>query len=348
MADKKNEKTGYYFKIIPKEEIPKFMERLKNALEKTDNKKDDKKFIDFEIRGTKEDLDGLGVEIFSFDQINCDDYLDLENENIKNALYCLTLSFDVLDETGVEKVRHAFERLKPILYYIQKFKDKIEFSFRNKGTTISLDCTVKDGKLVKALIDLDIDISEYQKFIIAFKTGINLAEIFDSDGDQRENFLKICSILFSIKSETYNMRYLLIALAEALRDVKLKNENIQKKYNIFIEFLNFINSFIGGRFLFEYDAKVFAGEVIKGDEKKTGGVEGLKTKITAMQQFTIGMAKSFLILIKDRFEMVGAVKSIDFDCITIILGLPKYQIGLAASLNFPGLTQVLGGLLDNY
>ena len=348
MADKKNEKTGYYFKIIPKEEFPKFMERLKNALEKTDNKKDDKKFIDFEIRGTKEDLDGLGVEIFSFDQINCDDYLDLENENIKNALHCLTLSFDVLDETGVEKVRHVFERFKPMLSVIPYFKDKMEFSFRNKGTIISLDCTVKDGKLIKALMDLGLDISEYHKFNIAFKTGINLAEIFDPNEDQSANLIKICSLLFSIKSETNNMRYLLIAFAEALRDVKINDENIQKKYNKFIGFLNFINLFAGGKFHLEYDAKIFAGESAKEAEKMTGVGKGLETKIAAIQQLTIGMAQGFLIPMIIQFGMAEAVKSIDLDCITIILGLPKYQTGLVVSLNCPGLTQVLGGLFDNY
>ena len=45
------EKSKYYFKIIPKEEFPKFMERLQEALKKTDNKKGDKKCIEFEFRG---------------------------------------------------------------------------------------------------------------------------------------------------------------------------------------------------------------------------------------------------------------------------------------------------------
>ena len=54
MTDKNKEKEGYYFDIIPKDEFPKFIERLKSTLEKVDNKKGDKKYFEFEIRGTKE------------------------------------------------------------------------------------------------------------------------------------------------------------------------------------------------------------------------------------------------------------------------------------------------------
>ena len=139
------------FQNYSKRRIPKFIEKLKIVLEKMDNKKGDKKFIDFEIRGTKEDLDGLDVEIFSFDQINCDDYVDLGQENIKNALYCFTFNFNAIDEACLEKVKILFEQLKPMLCSIPIFS-KAEFSFRNKGTRISFDFTIKEGKLVKAFI----------------------------------------------------------------------------------------------------------------------------------------------------------------------------------------------------
>ena len=124
-------------------------------------------------------------------------------------------------------------------------------------------------------------------------------------------------------------------------------KKIQKKFNKFIGFLHFINLFIGGKFHLEYDAKVLAGEGTKEAERMTGGEEGLKTKITETQQYTIGMVQQLLVPMIINCGMTDFVKSIDFDCITIILGLPKYQIGLAFSLNFPGLTQVLEGLIDN-
>ena len=228
---KQEEKSNYYFKIIPKEEFPKFMERLKAALAKTENKKGEKKSIDFEIRGTKEDLNGLALEIFSFDKTKCADFMDVEQEHIKNALYCASLNVNVKTEADVEKLNLAYRQFKPMFEKAPPLKGKFDFNFRNKGTRCSFDIVAKDGKLVKSLIDLGIDPSEYHKFNFALKSGIDLGELFDPNADQTKNFAKICSVIFSIKSETDNVRYLSGALAEALKDVKLTDEKIQKKFD---------------------------------------------------------------------------------------------------------------------
>ena len=70
MTDKKKEKDQYYFKIIPKEEFSKFIERFKEALEKDENKKGDKKTFVFEIRGTREILNGFDLEILALIKVN--------------------------------------------------------------------------------------------------------------------------------------------------------------------------------------------------------------------------------------------------------------------------------------
>ncbi len=343
---KEEEKAKYYFKIIPKEEFPKFMERLTEALKKTDNKKGEKKCIDFEIRGTKEDLNGVALEIFTFDKTRCAEFLDVEQENIKNALYCASLNLNVKNAEGVEKLKMAFQQFQPMLAGIPMLKDKFEISFRNKDTRVSFDCVAKEGKLVKALMDLGIDLTEYHRFNFAIKSGINLAEIFDPNADQTANFAKICSLIFSIKSETDNVRYLSGALAEALKDVKLADENIQKKFDKFVGYLNFINSFIGAKLNLEYDAKVLAGEGAKEAEKMTGGAEGLKTKISGTQQMAMGMGQNMVAPMIGQFGMTDTVKALDLDTISISLGVPKYQNGCAISLKIPGLSQVLGGMLD--
>ena len=343
---KQEEKSNYYFKIIPKEEFPKFMERLKAALAKTENKKGEKKSIDFEIRGTKEDLNGLALEIFSFDKTKCADFMDVEQEHIKNALYCASLNVNVKTEADVEKLNLAYRQFKPMFEKAPPLKGKFDFKFRNKGTRCSFDIVAKDGKLVKSLIDLGIDPSEYHKFNFALKSGINLGELFDPNADQTKNFAKICSVIFSIKSETDNVRYLSGALAEALKDVKLTDEKIQKKFNKCVGYLNFINSFICAKLKLEYDANVLAGEGAKEAEKLTGGAEGLKTKIIGTQQIAMGMSQQMIAPMIDSFGMTETVKVMDLDTISISLGVPKYQHGYAISLKIPGISKVLGGILD--
>ena len=339
---KKEEKPGYYFKIIPKEEFPKFMDRLKDALKKEDNKKGDKKCIEFSLSGSKEDLQGCAFEIFSFDKTRCAEFLDVTQEHIKNGLYCASLNINVKEEADCEKLK-AF---LPMLSQIPIFKDKIEFNFRSKGKQCSFDAVGKDGKLVKAILDLGISFSDYHKFNFALKSGINLAEIFDPNADPAANLVKICSVIFSIKSESENVRYLCTALGEALKDVKLNDENIQKKFDKVVGYINFINSFIGCKLKLEYDANVLAGEGAKEAEKMSGGSEGLKTKVAVSRQMAMGMVKEMIVPMIDGFGMIDTVKSLDLDYISISLGVPRYENGYAISLKLPGLTKVLEGILN--
>ena len=343
---KQGEKSNYYFKIIPKEEFPKFMERLKAALAKTENKKGEKKSIDFEIRGTKEDLNGLALEIFSFDKTKCADFMDVEQEHIKNALYCASLNVNVKTEADVEKLKMAYEKFNPMFAMIPTFKGKFELFFRNKGTKCSFDIVAKDGKLVKSLIDLGIDPSEYHKFNFALKSGIDLGELFDPNADQTKNFAKICSVIFSIKSETDNVRYLSGALAEALKDVKLNDKEIQTKFNKCVGYLNFINSFITAKLRLEYDPNVLAGEGAKEAEKNLGGAEGLKYQIKGAQDVVMGMSQEMIAPMINSLQMTDTVKGMDLDTISISLGVPKYKHGYAISLKIPGISKVLGGILD--
>ena len=343
---KQGEKSNYYFKIIPKEEFPKFMERLKAALAKTENKKGEKKSIDFEIRGSKEDLNGPGLEIYSFDKTNCADFMDVEQEHIKSALYCASLTVNVKKEEDALMLNMAYQQFKPMIECIPILQGKYALFFRNKGTRCSFDIVAKEGKLVKSLIDLGINPSEYHKFNFALKSGIDLGELFDEKADQTKNLAKICSVIFSIKSETDNVKYLSGALAEALKDVKLTDEKIQKKFNKCVGYLNFINSFICANLKLEYDANALAGEGVKEAEKMSGGPEGLKARITGTQQMAMGVSQQILAMAAGM-GYADLAKTIDLDTISISLGVPKYQHGYAISLKIPGISKVIEGILDN-
>ena len=339
-------KDGYYFKIIPKEEFPKFMERLKEALKKEDNKKGDKKCIEFSFSGSKEDLQGCAFEIFSFDKTRCAEFLDVTQEHIKNGLYCASLNINVKQEADCEKLKAVFEQFKPMLAGIPQLKDKVEFNFRSKGTQCSFDAVAKDGKLVKAILDLGISFTDFHKFTFALKSGVNLAEIFDPNADPAANLVKVCSVIFSIKSESENVRYLCAALGEALKDVKLNDEKIQKKFDKVVGYINFINSFIGCKLKLEYDANVLAGEGAKEAEKISGGSEGLKTKIAGYRQMAMGMVQGMVVPMINSFGMTETAKVLDLDTISISLGVPQYENGYAISLKLPGLTKVLENILN--
>jgi hypothetical protein len=233
MTDKSKEKEGYFFKIIPKEEFPKFIERFKEALEKIDNKKNDKKYFEFEIRGTKEEPNGLTLEIFSFDENKYEEFIDDDQEYIINSLLCISLNLSAKEETGVEKLKEIFNKLKPMIENIPVIKDKSEFLFRSKGREVSVDLVIKEGKLIKALLDLGIDFTEYHRFNLQFLVGLKVSEFFNEWEDPALNLIKILSIIFSIQSETENCRYILIskfkdkiALLKINLKYKVKNNKI--------------------------------------------------------------------------------------------------------------------------
>ena len=60
----------------------------------------------------------------------------------------------------------------------------------------------------------------------------------------------------------------------------------------------------------------------------------------------MGMGQNMVAPMIGQFGMTDTVKALDLDTISISLGVPKYQNGCAISLKIPGLSQVLGGMLD--
>ena len=339
------EKEGYYFKIIPKEQWQDFFNNFKNALLKTEKKKENKS-CEFEIRTTKEDLKEACVfEIFTFDKARYFDYFDEQKDYFKNSLLSISLNFEVKEEKGVNEVENLFKS------FFDDFRLKeygFEFFSRNKGKQVSIDFIRKKSlPILEDLLDLGIDLTEYHKFNIALITGINIYDLLHED-DPDLILIEIFSLIFYIRAETDNCRYLLIALSEALKDVKIDNEKIQKKFDKFINFLRFINSFIRNKFKIEYDAKILAGKEIKNGGINDGGVEGLKAKIIPFQQMSIGMFQTMVIPMLQSLDLTGVIKSTDLDNISISLTAPKYKNGLALSLKIPELSKTLDELIDNY
>lgn len=253
------------------------------------------------------------------------------------------MNFIEKEESGIEIIKKLFDQYKPLLEGIPVLKDKIKIFLRNEGKQVNFDITVIEGKLIKALIDLGLDFTQYHKFNFKFSTGIKVSEFFNECEDPVLYFIKVLSIIFSIQSETKNCRYLLIALSEALKDVKINDKKIQKQFDKFINFLRFLNAFNGNKIKVEYDAKILAGEGTKEAEE----IEKLKSKVRETQLMTIGIVKNYIVYFISCLGLKDEVKATDLDKISISLSVPKYKNGLALSLKMPGLSKVLDEMLDN-
>ena len=337
MSDKTH--NEYYFKIIPKEEFPKFIERLKISLSKIENKKGEKKPFELEIRGAKEEFKGISLEISTFNKTNIPEFLNIEQEYIKKSLYYFSLNINAKEESDSKKFENFFPMLKKFIDYFHFFGEKYEIHFHSVGKQISFYIVANEGKLVKALMDLGIDFTEYHKFNFALKSRITLEEYFNPNINLDSFYLKLYSLLLTIKSDNENIKYLCGALFEALKEIKLDDERIQKKLNKFYVFLSLINSFIGAKIKFEYDAHVLAEENEKKNDAKnsSGGIE-----------LIIAITRSIIIPMIKYFGLVDVFRATVFDSIYITLGIPKYQNGYKISIKLPGITNVIDNLMEEY
>ena len=245
------EKEDYYFKIIPKEQWQDFINNFKNALLKSEKKKENKS-CEFEIRTTKEDLKEACVfEIFTFDKARYFDYFDEQKDYFQNSSFSISLNLEAKEEKVVNEVEKYFKS------FFAKKKEQFEIFSRNKGKQVSIDFISKKWKPIEDLLDLGIDLTEYHKFNLTIKLGSNIIELFDQLEDINTILEKIYSLIFSIKSETNNIKYIINALIEALKKIKFDNEEKHRTIDKVLGYLNLINSFIRTNIKLEFNNKYF-------------------------------------------------------------------------------------------
>ena len=343
---KKQEKTKYYLGFIVKEELQGFFDRLKAALA-SGQKSGEKKNLDIEIRGSKDEPKGFSIETFTFDKTKFDEYFDSNAEHTKKALTTVTINLEVKEEKDVESIKQGFEMIKNMIEQAPFYKkDKYELHFRNNGKKIAIDLVSIEGKIMQPLLDLGIDLSEYHNFYFGLKTGADLGRLYAEGGNPSDELItEIFNVLIKVTSSGENVKYLTTALITALKDVKIEDEKKKKKLEKFLGFLNLVNVFIGAKMKFEYDAKTLKGAGDKAVEQLPGGQAVFKKQLSGYHETakTAGtqMAKPML----EQMGFNTHLKALNIDSITIAGGVPKYKHGLALVIKLPGLTKVIEEIL---
>ena len=309
-SKEKKEEIKNYFGLIPKEEFSRFIEIFNTVLADTKNKKGEKKYCEFEIKTTKENINDSSLEIYTFDKTKYFEYIIEENENFKDSLFYISLNLEAKEEAEVANIKICFDS------FILHINPNFNFNFSSKGKKICYNLFCKNSKDLEAFLNLGIDITKYQKFNLILKSGINLFELFTKQEEINIVFQKIYSIIFTIKSETNNVKYLSTAFIEAMKAIKLDNKILQNKFDKLIGFLNLINSFIRSNLKLELDNKFCSKEI--------GYLEFLSEFLNFCEIFP---------------------KQINFDKISLFIRFPKYQNGIAIFLKIPGLSYAI--TLDN-
>ena len=302
-----------------KKSLKDYFITLQKELSKEYNNKEEKKIsFEFEVRGTKEDLNGAALEISSLKKSKTN------LEHIENDLRFISLNLEVKDESCIPKLQEVF---KSFLGSVKSsFSDfPFELSFRNNGKLVSTDLVCNNRELVKVLIDLGNELHEYFGFNFILKTGINLAP------DAEIDISKALAIIFSIKSETYNVKYFCKAIFKILKDVEIGRVKI---FDQMIGFLDLINLSLGTKIKMEYDAKVLAeiGQENPYEKRGEGYLKIYKN------------LKEYLQILKGLLYYLEILDLSILEAIKITLGDPRYQNTYEISIKIPGLSKALENL----
>ena len=113
------------------------------------DKNQEKKDLEIEIRGEKEDSTGISVEILTFGKEKFYEYFDSNAEYTKKALVACTLNFEIIkDVKDIDAIKMAFYQIKLFLGLppITSKQVKLNLIFRNNGTKVAIDLISAEGK----------------------------------------------------------------------------------------------------------------------------------------------------------------------------------------------------------
>lgn len=310
-----------YFGCVPKEQLLGFFNRLKmNLIE--GKKNGDKKEFELEIRGTEEDPKGISLEIFNFNKSKYVEYFDFSEEYMKKSLMIFSLNIKIREGKNEEEVKKLLEELYKYVLN-KKFAEQFELHFRHKGQKLIIDLILIKGEFIKSLIDLGFDLNKFSDFNLIFNTKLDFNKIFADNIKENEIIIDLFSLLFSIKSSGENIKYLIRAFYEALKDVKLSDYKLQEKYNKIIRFLNFVNSFITSKIKFNFKAENLKNNI---KDKHLDQIKALRNL--------------FPQLVKSLLQGFGLDNFFDCEELSFNFGIPKYQDGLSFVFKFPGFTKL--------
>jgi len=335
--------SEFFLGCIPKDKYNKFLIRFKKAL-KEGKKTGEKKPFEIEIKHSVPDKKGISIEFFSFDKTRFNEFIDLYHSYLAEAEIVYSINLEARDEKFIPELKEYYEKIYngkiptllkifPIPKEILKDFEEFNIHFRNKGKNFSIDFIPKNREFIRPLLDFGIDICEYHNIDFILKTNLDMNQIASDKFDPNGFLFDLLSILIYFNSSGKNIRYLTNAFKEGLKEVKLRNKFIQKRFDELIAFLDILNSFHGSKIKFKYDPKpIFDLFNKKYDESD---IINFKNNLFNLVEFYL----KFYLEISEDLNKIGELVSIDF--LNLSISVPKFKNGFCLSFNFPGANNAL-------
>jgi hypothetical protein len=327
-----------YFGFLPKEQVFTFIENFKKALDE-EAKTDEQKSFEIEIKGTKEEPNGVSFDTYSVTKDKYATFVDPSKDYMKEALSVFSVSVHAKDEASVKTLEALFEKMKPMfegLDFVKKHPGKYKIELRTSGTKVTVDFVSVTGEFLKPLLDLGLNISDYHNFCSTFKSGLCPGDFFKLPVEELS--LKCLQVLLSVKGKSTGVRKIISALIKALKGVKLANDKFQKKLEDRVGHLSALNAFVSFAFNLEYDAKELSGQSLEAAKVALKGVD-INAKLAELRAQVEGLINNMVKPLLETYGLVDSAKATDVDEIALSLVFPKYENGIAHIIKLPGFSK---------
>ena len=287
-----------------------------------EDKKEDKKKFELEIKGTQADPKGLSFEIYSISNDLYNSFADDSQEYMSKALSVLTISINIPEKEILDKIEIFFKESR--FSFPKELIEKNVIHFRISGNKMFIDFV--SMTFLQTLLDLGLNFSEFHNFYASFKSEFKPNELFSSpDKELNLCFLKALQLVLSVKGQLTNTNFIITALIKALKEVKCKNYKyiFQDKLNKLVKKLILLKSFLSFCFNFEFNAKELYSVFL--EEKKFKEFIEIVLDIKKISEENI-IPELNNYGLKDIFKKISEF--------SISLTFPKYRNGIA--IEFPG------------
>ena len=185
-----------------------------------------------------------------------------------------------------------------------------------------------DNNLIQMLIEFGFDLSKFVEFQLILKSGIDITQFLSKDNiNNKKILIDFCSIFFSVKSKC-RFKHIIQSLYDAFKTVNYTNNKL-------ITILKFIISFIGTKMKLELNLELYFKE-----KKENEIIEIAKILFLYFSFLEMGMKIVY------GMGYLELCKEINFDNISLSLGLPKNKNGITANLKIREISNVMCKLME--
>jgi len=311
--------------------LKKFCTVLKEYLANNKKEENDKSKYEIEINCAEEIQSQSSIEFFTFDTVKFNDYFKgYKKGYLDDKLLILTISFEAKQEKDIETIKKGFNIFVTEIKKNNKdYNLKFKLHFRSKGKLVYIDFLFKNEEIIKILLDLGINLNEYEQFHLSINSEFKISKLLDNY-DLKTFLYDLFKLKISLKSTRNNANYLINAIKDTTKILKLKDKQLLNIIQGMILLFNLgkalskISIDLKSKVIIDeiYNFFNFEYQIEKGEEfnNEQGRNKEFLEKIKSMKEASKKVKPD--LISKGLFD---PFRSIYIDNISFYLGIPKYK-----------------------